>query len=303
MCIHINGFHNAAPRLPVHTVFVLQLMYGDSCVGESSMADNTSARARAAVRDTPEGVDPSGDALPSLHDQIEVVGWGRFQVTALIAFVLFVVSEAMEVTVPNVLWAEIKGGSVFGPAVEGHSATWRAIVTGAPMLGNLCGAVFGGALADTHGRHAAIHLHSALFVAASLASGLSQDESSFVASRVVLGVSLGILLPVVLSYMAELAPAGQRARAVVIIPGFGFPSGQILMLMFGLLLHSYSVGTEESAAASSGDGGKHTGDEGQGGLRWWRVMLTAGIVPNLVALMIVRCYVPESVCVPPAALL
>jgi MFS family permease len=225
--------------------------------------------------------------LPTLHEQLEVAGWGKFQRTALMAFLLFVVSEGMEVMVPNVVWGgmhDMEGKPSFGPSEQGHSSTFRAIVTGAPMLGNIVGGLVGGCVADTYGRHVAINMHSGIFVLASLASGLSQDETSFVVSRMALGMSLGIVIPVIVSWMAEITPSAKRARAVVMIPGFGIPCGQIVMLIFGLLMHKFSASVGEYSASVGGDA-----DES-----WWRVMLVAGIVPNLIGLLIVRMYVPES---------
>jgi len=224
-------------------------------------------------------------------------GWGGFQVRALTAFVLFVVSEAMVVTVPNVVWDKVKDGDTFGPTVEGPgSASFRAIVVGAPLLGNIVGSVLGGVVADTYGRHAAIYVHSTLFTGASLWSAMSVDKTSFVMSRVVLGISLGIITPVLVSFMAELAPVAKRARAVVIIPGFGFPCGQVLMLMTGLLLQRYLPKVPEIGAAGDASAQLHKGLEAQlpTGLEWWRWLMVAGIVPNVVALVLVRLYVPES---------
>jgi MFS family permease len=221
----------------------------------------------------------------NLNEHIEAVGWGKFQRTALVAFVLFVVSEAMEVTVPNVLWQKVSDSPAFSPGLDGHTTTFRAIVTGAPMLGNVFGGILGGVIADAHGRHPAIYLHCALFVLSSLVSALSQTRTSFLLSRMALGASLGIIVPVIVSYMAELAPSKYRARAVVIIPGFGFPLGQVLMLMCGLLLHHYSDDADTRSAAETTDSDS---------FGWWRVMLVAGIIPNVAAMLLVRFCVPES---------
>ena len=211
---------------------------------------------------------------------------------ALAAFILFVVSEGMEVTAPNVLWDEVRSGSAFESSLGENSSTFRAIVTASPLLGNILGAVVGGAVADTHGRHSAILLHSALFACASMATALSHDTTSLVTSRVVLGVSLGIIVPVLVSYMAELAPSLQRARAVVIIPGFGFPCGQIVMLMSGLLLNHYSP---DMMSPEAGDAGQRDVDEGrETRFDWWRILMVAGIIPNFTALLLVYLYVPES---------
>ena len=66
------------------------------------------------------------------------------------AFVLFVVSEAMKVTVANVGWEEGDGGNAFGRGL-GDSATFRAVVVSAPMLGNLAGSVYGGVVIEQEG--------------------------------------------------------------------------------------------------------------------------------------------------------
>jgi MFS family permease len=240
---------------------------------ENALAQDRSSSSSNVYEQILAGIEAKQRA--PLHEQIEAAGWGFTHSTALTAFVLFVVSEAMEVTVPNVVWDKSIGESTFG--TEGHSDTFRSVVTSAPMLGHVLGGLLGGVVADTRGRRAAIYLHSMLFVLASLASAFSRSETCFVLSRAALGLSLGIILPVVVSYMAELAPSSHRARAVVVIPGFGFPCGQILMLMFGLLLHS--------SEAKDGD---------DAGLEWWRALLVAGVVPNLLALCLVVMFVPES---------
>ena len=104
-----------------------------------------------------EGV-TEGENLPTLHDQIEAVGWGKFHRVALLAFVLFVISEAMEVTVPNVVWEKGDGGGAFGRGLEDNSS-FRALVVSAPMVGNMAGSLCGGAITDNYGRHTAIYLH------------------------------------------------------------------------------------------------------------------------------------------------
>ena len=264
----------------------------DGGVATPRSADGEGARtARSSRRDSNvykeilgQMEDGARGELPTLHEQIEAAGWGRFQFRALVAFVLFVVSEAMEVTVPNVVWDRVRGDGAFGPTVDGPgSASFRAVVASAPLLGNILGSVLGGVVADAYGRHAALYLHSALFVAASLASALSGDKTSFVAARAALGVSLGLAVPVLVSFMAELAPVAKRARAVLVIPGFGFPCGQILMLMAGLLL-------QRSMAREPGQGDAPRA----AGFEWWRWLMVAGIVPNVAALVLLRLYVPES---------
>jgi putative MFS transporter len=206
--------------------------------------------------------------------------------------VLFVVSEAMVVQVPNVVWADIKDGAAFGASLEGQSTSVRAVVTAAPLLGNIFGGVFGGLIADTYGRHAALNFHSSLFVSSCLVSGLCQGTISFVLSRFALGTSLGVLVPVIVAYMAELSPSVKRARAVVIIPSFGFPCGQIVMLSCGLLLHSYERGGVGGGGDADGEGDSAGQDDSS--FSMWRVMVMSGIVPNLLALVLVKLYVPES---------
>ena len=213
------------------------------------------------------------DGSETLHDALLRVGWGRVHLTALAAFVLFVVGEAMEVSVPNVVWDKSIGEGAFGADTEGTSEALRAIVSGAPLLGHVIGGIAGGVVADTHGRRAALCVQSTVFVLASLASALSRSQPGFVATRIALGVSLGMLVPVVISFMTELAPSSHRA-AVVAITGVGFPCGQSLMLACGLVLHSRRH--------------DHTAFE------WWRALLVAGVLPNLLGLALVLRYVPES---------
>ena len=109
---------------------------------------------------------------------------GRVHLTAFAAFVLFVVGEAMEVSVPNVVWDKSIGEGAFGADTEGTSEALRAIVSGAPLLGHVIGGIAGGVVADTHGRRAALCVQSTVFVLSSLASALNRGQPGFVATRI-----------------------------------------------------------------------------------------------------------------------
>eukprot|EP00960_Hanusia_phi_P041331 754947-Hanusia_phi.AAC.1 len=42
--------------------------------------------------------------LPAMEDQINAAGFGRFQVLAVVTFILFLISVGMELMVTNIAW-------------------------------------------------------------------------------------------------------------------------------------------------------------------------------------------------------
>ena len=47
--------------------------------------------------DPPAGRKEDDDQDPTLDEQLDAIGWGRFQFLALTAFILFIVADGMEV--------------------------------------------------------------------------------------------------------------------------------------------------------------------------------------------------------------
>lgn len=108
------------------------------------------------------------------------------------------------------------------PAVTG----W---VVSAALLGSLFGALFAGSAADRIGRRKVISIAAIVFSLGIIGAALSPDVTVLIASRLVLGVAVGIATAIIPVYISEIAPARER----------GAHSGLFqVMIMVGVLASS-----------------------------------------------------------------
>ncbi len=82
------------------------------------------------------------------------------------------------------------------------------------LAGCLIGSLIAGALSDRYGRKILLILSAILFTASSLATGLANTFSLFVAWRIVGGVAIGMASNLSPVYIAEIAPAAIRGKLV-----------------------------------------------------------------------------------------
>jgi len=140
-----------------------------------------------------------------------------------------------------------------GPDFGLNSFESGMVVSSVPI-----GAVFGAWLAsrgaDRHGRRALILIAGIVFVAGAIVSAISPDTTMLVASRVVIGVAIGVASAVAPVYISEVAPPDIRGRLVTFFQ---------LAVTIGILV-AYLVGL---AFADANEG--------------WRWMLGIGAVPAL----------------------
>jgi len=137
------------------------------------------------------------------------------------------------------------GGFLFGydtgviggamPALEKHfsmNAAQLGFAVASVFIGSIAGGLCGGLLSDAVGRRRTLILTGVAFLVSGLLTGVAQTVWQFNLARFVGGVGIGVSLPIVGIYLAEIAPAGARGRVVSI---------NQLVITFGILI-SYVAG-------------------------------------------------------------
>jgi len=204
-----------------------------------------------------------------MEDQINAVGFGRFHILAVTTFILFIISDGMELVVTNVIWRAM-------PVEEwGGDDSMRALLVSLSFSGFVVGAIIGGQLGDTFGRKPILYAHTMVFVPLSIASATSESFYQLAVTRFLIGISMGLVLPTSVALMAELSPCNVRSRLILLIPGLAYAVGQVIVLTVGIVLMGYYGWNCEKCS-------------------WWRGMLVAGVVPDVVAVLMVYLYIPES---------
>ena len=96
--------------------------------------------------------------------------------------------------------------------LDSATAGWVASIV---VIGEIVGALCGGALADRVGRKKVMVGVAATFAAFSLLSGLAWDVSSLMAARFLLGLTIGVSVVVVPVFVAESAATKIRGALLV----------------------------------------------------------------------------------------
>lgn len=150
------------------------------------------------------------------------------------------------------------------------------VVNASIMAGAVVGAIFGGMLVDRFGRYKLFMADMAFFVVAALGCALAPNEGVLIFFRFLMGVGVGLDLPVAMAFLAEfskLRGSGSRAQRVAswspawyIATGFGY----LLVLSMFLLLPPAQQGL------------------------LWRIVVGFGAVPAIIVLLVRRRYMAES---------
>jgi MFS family permease len=222
----------------------------------------------------------------TVEEQLERVGWGNFHVLALVAFILIIIADGMELVVTNIVWPLL-------PADKWGLANYnnpRGGLVSVAFAGFVFGCVVSACLGDQIGRRPLIFLHGGTFIAMSLFSATVDSIEQLAFARCMVGVSMGMVLPTVTAMMSEFTPVSWRARATVAIPGVAYSLGQALVLLLGIALDRRARGSPHSIH-------QHEAQNAEWDV-WncaaWRIMLIGGIVPDAIGLIMVYFFVPES---------
>ncbi|MGB3082833.1 MAG: sugar porter family MFS transporter [Candidatus Omnitrophota bacterium] len=149
----------------------------------------------------------------------------------------------------------ISGALLFIKKEWALGATGQEFLVSAVLVGAMLGAGLSGKVADRFGRRSVIMLTAGIFIVGSIGASCAPALIWLIASRVVIGIAIGIASFCVPLYISEVAPAGQRGALV---------SLNQLAITIGIVL-SYFV---DDIFAKTGNG--------------WRYMFLMGVFPALV---------------------
>jgi sugar porter (SP) family MFS transporter len=123
----------------------------------------------------------------------------------------------------------------------------KGFAVAAVLIGALIGAIFSGRLADKYGRKNMLIVDSVIFALGTLGSCFSHDLTTFVISRIVVGIAIGISSYIGPLYISEISPVKYRGALVSLnqvlisvgifisyIVGYIFSEGEQWRWMFGL---------------------------------------------------------------------
>src|SRR5216110_36172 len=108
----------------------------------------------------------------------------------------------------------ISGALIFIKREFGLTTAAEEVVVSGVLLGATIGAIVGGKAADRFGRRRVLLVTAAIFGLGALASAVAPSPAILIASRVVLGLAIGLASTDVLVYLSEVAPAHVRGWVV-----------------------------------------------------------------------------------------
>lgn len=158
----------------------------------------------------------------------------------------------------------------------GLSSTMAGTVTASISVGSLLGALVGGWLVDRIGRYRVFMANMLFFVATALVCAVAQDVWTLIAARFVMGIGVGMDIPVAIAFLAEFSrlhgKGSKGSRTAAWSPAwYTATSGcyLVIMLLYFLLPDAQ--------------------------LGWlWRFTVGFGAVPALLVLLLRRRYMNES---------
>ncbi|KAB7897208.1 MFS transporter [Rouxiella sp. S1S-2] len=158
----------------------------------------------------------------------------------------------------------------------GLTPTITGLVTSSIMIGTIVGNLLGGWLTDKYGRYSVFMADMLFFVVSAIAAGLAPNVWVLIGARFLMGVGVGIDLPVAMAYLAEFSKftgkANKASRLAAWCPMWYAASSVCFFIIFGL----YFVLPKEH-------------------IDWlWRASLLFGAVPALLIIAVRSKFMNES---------
>ncbi len=150
------------------------------------------------------------------------------------------------------------------------------LVTSSIMIGTIIGNLVGGWLTDRYGRYSIFMADMLFFVVSAIAAGLAPNVWVLIGARFLMGIGVGIDLPVAMAYMAEFSKfagkGNKAARLAAWCPMWYAASSVCFFIIFGF----YFLLPKEH-------------------IDWlWRASLLFGAVPALLIIAVRRKFMNES---------
>ncbi|CAI1568439.1 MFS transporter [Serratia entomophila] len=150
------------------------------------------------------------------------------------------------------------------------------VVTSSIMVGTILGNLVGGWLTDKYGRYQVFMADMLFFVVSAIAAGLAPNVWVLIGARFLMGIGVGIDLPVAMAYLAEFSKftgkANKASRLAAWCPMWYAASSVCFLIIFAL----YFLLPAEHAD-------------------WlWRASLIFGAVPALLIIMVRSKFMNES---------
>ncbi|HEY4274413.1 MAG TPA: MFS transporter [Rhizomicrobium sp.] len=201
--------------------------------------------------------------IPARLDRLP---WSKFHWLILTALGVTWILDGLEVTIVGSLSGALEGADGLS-----LSATQIGLAASLYIVGAVTGALIFGQLADRYGRRKLFLVTVGLYLAATIATGLSWNFASFAVCRILTGAGIGGEYSAINSAIQEFTPARLRGRVDLLVNG------------------SYWIG-----AALGAVGSLVVLDPALVPQQWgWRLaFILGGILAG--AVMFLRRYVPES---------
>jgi MFS family permease len=198
--------------------------------------------------------------------RLDRLPWSRFHWLVVGALGTAWILDGLEVTLVGALSAALKDSRALGLNEAQIGLTASAYLTGA-----ILGAVGFGRMADAFGRKRLFMVTVALYLVATLASGLSWNFASFLIFRFLTGAGIGGEYSAINSAIQELIPARRRGFTDLVINGGYWIGAAIGALGTVVLLNPHVLPVQLG----------------------WRVAFVIGAMLGLIV-MAVRRFLPES---------
>jgi len=231
-------------------------------VTDAPAADRNQGAGASATQETRSEITVETD-IPS---RLDALPFGRFHILVIVALGITWILDGLEVTLAGALSAELTR-----PQSLGLSNTQVGLAGSGYLAGAVLGAFFFGWLTDRLGRKKLFTITLAVYLAATAATGLSWDASSYVLFRFLTGAGIGGEYTAINSTIQELIPARFRGWTDLVING------------------SFWVGAAVGAGGSLILLDPALIDPALG----WRLAFLIGAVIGLVILLM-RFWIPES---------